>query len=105
MQKGWQKYKLLDLFPAVMFWDVDPNRLDWKDDADFIIPRVLQWHLDNEEILYNLDKIYNKDAILYFAKNSRGEIRGNENIEFFCKHYNVAPESFPQYIKNIQDYV
>jgi hypothetical protein len=39
------KIRLSDYFPKWIFWDVDPDQLDWKEDSDYIIPRVLDWGL------------------------------------------------------------
>jgi hypothetical protein len=34
---------LSDYFPKAIFWDVDIDQFDYREDADFIIPRVLDW--------------------------------------------------------------
>lgn len=49
---------LSDYFPKAIFWDVNLDKLDYKKDADFIIPRVLDWGdyknaWDKLELLYS----------------------------------------------------
>jgi len=90
--------KLSELFRKGMFWDVDMDKLDVKRDYDFIIPRVLNRFMDQVEFLENLEKIYPKDMIIYYAKIS-SEIRGNEKIEILAKRYKLKPKDFPNYLQ------
>lgn len=90
--------KLSELFRKGMFWDVDMDKLDVKRDYEFIIPRVLNRFMDQIEYLENLEKIYPKDMIIYYAKNS-SEIRGNEKIEILANRYELDPKDFPNYLQ------
>ena len=68
-----QKYdgkKLSQLFPAVMFWDVNMDILSLEYDKDFIIQRVLGRFMDNEKYLDILESIYSLDEIKSFALSS-----------------------------------
>lgn len=95
--------RLSDLFPSVLFWDVDINDLSPDMDKDFIIQRVLSRHMNKLENLENLERIYSKKVIKSFAKKS-SEIFGNENIEFLANYYGLKPQSFKKYIPNITEY-
>jgi len=90
--------KLSDLFRKGMFWDVDMDKLDVKRDYGFIIPRVLNRFMNHIEFLEYLEKIYPKDMIIYYAKNS-SEIRGNEKIEILANRYKLEPKDFPNYLQ------
>ncbi|MBT0811567.1 hypothetical protein KIH41_09790 [Litoribacter ruber] len=89
--------KLSQLFRKGIFWDVDIDLLDVKRDAYFIIPRILNRFMFHEVFLENLESIYPRDLICYYALNS-GEIRGNEKIEFLAKRYGLRPQEFMNYI-------
>ncbi len=92
--------ELVDLFPKAIFWDVALEKLSIKDDKDFIIQRVLSWHMDNEERLENLEKLYAIEDIKHYALKSN-EIFGNEAIEFLAKRYNLEPSQFQKYILSL----
>lgn len=94
---------LSDLFPRAIFWDVNIEKLSPKKDRDLIIQRVLSRHMNTLENLENLEKLYSKNIIKIFAKNS-SEIRGNENIEFIANRYGLRPNAFKNYIPNLKQY-
>jgi len=70
-------------------------------DKDFIIQRVLSRHMNKIENLENLEKLYSKNIIKSYAKNS-SEIFGNENIEFVANRYGLNPMGFKKYLPNIK---
>jgi len=95
--------KLSDLFPVAIFWDVDANELSVEEDKDFIVPRVLSRHMNKVEYLENLELLYPKELIKYYALNSP-DILGNENIDFVAKRYGLNPLQFKKYIPNLNQY-
>lgn len=96
-----EKYNLSDLYSRAIFWDVKMDELSVKRDKDFIIQRVLSRHMNEVENLINLEKLYSKNIIKSYAKNS-SEIFGNENIEFLANHYGLNPKGFKKYLPNIK---
>ncbi|GAB1858226.1 hypothetical protein MHTCC0001_30630 [Flavobacteriaceae bacterium MHTCC 0001] len=95
-----QKYngkRLSQLFPAVMFWDVNMDKLSLEYDKDFIIQRVLGRFMDNDNYLDILESIYALDEIKSFALSS-DEIFGNEIIEHLANRYHLNPFDFKKYI-------
>lgn len=88
---------LSDYFPKEIFWDVNLDELDFDDDRDFIIPRILDWG-DFKNSWYNLSKVYPVNLIKYYCLN-QSQVFGNENIEILGKLFNINPELFPRYIK------
>jgi hypothetical protein len=95
------KYNLSDLYSRVIFWDVKMEDLSINRDKDFIIQRVLSRHMNKIENLENLEKLYSKNSIKSYAKNS-SEIFGNENIEFVASRYRLNPRGFKKYLPNIK---
>jgi len=96
MLKSIKNKSIEDVFPKVMFWDVDMNKIFLDNDADFIIDRVLNWYMDDVKILDLLDSIYPIDMIKYYAVNM--DVRGNETIEFICNRYNLKISQFKYYL-------
>lgn len=94
--------RLSDYFPKAIFWDVDLDLLDYKEDADFVIERILNWGWVGN-VWDRLDELYPKKAIVYYCKNS-SEIRGNEKIEVIAERYGLKPGDFKGYIPNIDDH-
>lgn len=94
---------LSDLFPRAIFWDVNIDNLSLSKDKNFIIQRVLSRHMNKNEYLENLEKLYSKNLIKSSAKDS-SEIFGNENIEFIANRYGLRPNVFKKYIPNLEHY-
>lgn len=88
---------LAQLFPAVMFWDVNMKKLSLIKDKDFIIVRVLSRFMNNDDYLKKLESIYSLSDIKRFAVRSN-EIFGNEIIEHLAKRYHLSPLNFKKYI-------
>jgi len=95
------KYNLSDLYSRAIFWDVKMEDLSINRDKDFIIQRVLARNMNKIENLENLEKLYSKNIIKSYAKNS-SEIFGNENIEFVASRYGLNPRGFKKYLPNIK---
>jgi len=89
-------YKLSDFFPKVMFWDVDMDKLSIKYDDDFIIIRVLAYHMNDIKHLESLEKLYSIPKIKHYAIS--GSIFGNNVIEFVAKRYDLNPSDFRKWI-------
>ena len=87
----------MDYFPKAIFWDVNPDRLDWEEDADFIIPRVLEWG-EYKNAWDKLEQLYPKQLIQYYCIHD-AQIFGNENIEKLANKFGLRPEQFPRYIE------
>ncbi len=103
MFKLFKKYKLIELFPRAMFWDVDPEKLSIRKNKSFIIQRVLSRNMEREEYMENLEKLYSIEDIKHFALISH-QIFGNENIDFIAKLYDMNPRDFPKYILDFSKY-
>ncbi|SIT18138.1 DUF6922 domain-containing protein [Belliella pelovolcani] len=88
---------LSDYFPKAIFWDVNLDELDYKKDADFIIPRVLDWG-DYKNAWDKLKLLYPLKVIKYYCLN-QAQIFGDENIEALAAKFNLNPEEFPRYSK------
>lgn len=56
-------------FRQSLFWDVDPNKIDAKKNAEYIIERVLDFGKD-EEVRW-LQKFYDKSLIKKVVLNPR----------------------------------
>ncbi|WP_057939103.1 DUF6922 domain-containing protein [Algoriphagus resistens] len=97
ISKKRNRVSLSDYFPKEIFWDVNLDELDYKEDSDFVISRVLDWG-NFKNSWYNLKKLYPNDMIRYYCLN-QSQIFGNENIEFLGNLFNINPELFPRYIK------
>lgn len=94
---------LSDLFPRGLFWDVDVSNLSIDQDQDFIIQRVLSRHMNKVEYLLDLERLYPKELIKFYALSSP-DIFGNDNIDFVAKHYGLNPLDFKKYIPNLSQY-
>ena len=84
-------YKVSDLFPKHIFWDVNPDKLHIDKDKDLIINRVLSWGMD-DSLFDKLEKLYSKKIIKNIAIHS-SEIKGNETKERLtpCKPIRFCP--------------
>jgi hypothetical protein len=83
-------------FSKHLFWDIDRNKLDYKEDRTLIIERVLVYgNEDDERQLYNL---YSKNVIKKVAIKSENL---NERTVFYLSAIlNVPREKFKCYKKN-----
>lgn len=95
--KKLDRIKLSGIFPAVMFWDVNMEKLSVKKDKNFIISRVLARFMNNDDYLKKLESIYSISEIKRIAMKSN-EIFGNEIIEHLSKRYKLSPYDFKKYI-------
>ena len=80
------------------FWDVDYEHLDRKESAAFIIPRVFERWLRDEQL--ELIRFYGKKQIksivtqqAYFSKTTFG---------FLCGYFNLQMSDFTCYMKKQQ---
>lgn len=92
--------KVIDVFNSGFFWDADLNALSFEEDKEYIIERVLARSFWLKEDLEKLEALYDRELIMDLAINSI-QIFGNEQIEAIAQHYNLNPESFFRYIKNL----
>ncbi|WP_108866807.1 DUF6922 domain-containing protein [Aquimarina aquimarini] len=79
-------------FPKHLFWDMDMDRLDFQQDKDIIIPRAL-FATTEQTFLKDitlLEKIYKKDQILFYLKNTKERI-SNLVCDLVSKRYNTEP--------------
>lgn len=83
----------------VFWWDVNPDKLDYRLDADFIISRVLarMFVKDGNRYFKKLERVYPMKAIKFFALQSV-EIRGNERIEVIGKRYWLKKEKLKNWV-------
>lgn len=92
--------KAVDLFEPYFFWDCVVEEIDLKDDAEFIIERILarSFDEDREDNINKLLSIYAIEKIRTVAKNST-QIFGNNKIEKFSKIIGISPTEVKTYIK------
>ena len=81
---------LVNFFPGPVFWDIDPSKLDVKNDKAFIIERVLSQNMGNQDYFKKLDELYSRKEIIRLAKKSN-QIRGNNSIRAIAEYYNIDP--------------
>jgi hypothetical protein len=95
-----QKLKVSDYFSRanVLFWDADVSALNFVNDFGYIIGRVLNRFSIEEGQLDVLDKIYRKELIQHFCKESK-ELYDKEDIHYLSKRYNVPINEFLAYRK------
>lgn len=92
-----QSRLLLNELPASMFWDVDRQHLSITKDAKFIISRVLNWSIGDQEPFDIIEKMYPVELIRKAAVAS-SSLYGNESIRDVANRYNLDPRSFKHYI-------
>jgi hypothetical protein len=79
-----------NLFPSHLFWDIDPSRLDVKEDMDLIIPRALYATAParfNQDIS-RLESLYTRNQIVDTLKNTK-ELISNHVCNLVAKHYRI----------------
>ncbi len=91
--------KAIEVFKPVYFWDCIKEEIDLKDDADFVVERVLSRSLNDDRVenLNKLIKYYPIEFIREVSKNST-QIFGNERIEEISKIIGIKPEEIKTYI-------
>ena len=87
---------LANFFPGPVFWDIDPSKLDVKNDKSFIIERVLSQNMGNQECFKKLDELYSKGEIIKYAKRSN-QIRGNNSIRAIADYYHIDPSQLKNF--------
>lgn len=88
---------ILDYYPKGLFWDVHADRLHWKDDAWYIVDRVLSRSEAYPENLDKLESIYPLKGIKQVALES-ASIFGQEYITELSKRYNLDKTKFKNWI-------
>lgn len=81
-----------NFFPKHLFWDMDMDKLDFQQDKGIIIPRAL-FATTEQTFLKDitlLEKIYKKDQILFYLKNTKERI-SNLVCDLVSKRYNAEP--------------
>lgn len=75
-------------FPNYLFWDVEVNLLELKEDMDFIIPRALYATTSSSFIddINRLEKLYSPNQIVNALKNTKERI-SNKLCEQIARRY------------------
>ncbi len=92
--------KAIEIFDPVYFWDCVVEEIDLKDDAEFVVERVLARSLNEDEAI-NLEKlieIYSIDFVKEVARRENSQIFGNERIELIAERIGIKPEEIRNYI-------
>ena len=92
-----KEIRLSDYFPKAIFWDVNLDQLDYREDADFIISRVLDWG-EYRGAWDKLELLYPKKLIQHHCIH-QAQVFGNENIEKLAQKFDLKPVQFPRYVK------
>lgn len=81
---------IADIFPKVLFWDVNPALLDVQADKDLIIPRALFMTTEQTfaEDISKLENLYHKDEIVEELKNTKERI-SNKVCLMVAERYHV----------------
>lgn len=81
-----------NLFPAYLFWDVDPSRLDVNKDMDLIIPRALYatTAATFDEDISRLECLYSQNQTVDTLKTTKERISDNV-CNLVAKHYHIQP--------------
>ncbi|MBC8265587.1 MAG: hypothetical protein H8E84_01340 [Flavobacteriales bacterium] len=80
------------IFPKHLFWDMDINMLQLKQDKDIIIPRALFFTSENEfeKDITNLEIYFSKSEILNTLKATKETI-SNDICKLVSSRYNSKP--------------
>ena len=76
-----------DVFNKTLFWDVDPEKLDYRKDKQFIIERVFV--RGGMKAVVEIFKTYTINEIVEAVKNSRNLDAVTHN---FCSNYFNIPK-------------
>lgn len=80
--------KIADAFEKSLFWDVNPEKLDWKKNSRFIIERVMvRGGMKDVKVVMNL---YTRAEIIDALKKSRDLDVVTHN---FCSNYFNIPKA------------
>lgn len=93
-----QKVNIATIFPKHLFWDMDYSKLNPQKDKDIIIPRAMYVTTSDtfEEDILRLERLYSKDEILNYLKNTK-ELISNEVCILISERYKIA--SFARFRK------
>lgn len=89
--------KVTEALNKSLFWDVDPEKLDWQKNGQFIVERVLTRGFTKDvKLIFSL---YSKDELRVYILNSRTLDKKTAN---YMSHYlsiplssiHVAPEHY-----------
>lgn len=80
--------KISDVFEKSLFWDVNPEILDWEKNRRFIIERSLV--RGGMKDVKNIMKLYTRDQIIDAVKKSRNLDAITHN---FCANYFNIPKA------------
>jgi hypothetical protein len=84
-------------FSKHLFWDIDRSRLDYKEDRELIIERVLVYgNEDDERQLYDL---YSKNVIKKVAIKS--ENLNARTVSYLSTIMDIPEEKFKCYKRNV----
>ena len=78
------------LLNKTLFWDVNPQALDYKKDANFIVERVLNF--GDEKDYQTIKKIYGIKKIKEISKGVN--YNNKKNINFWGNIFNISPKLF-----------
>lgn len=79
--------KVAEAFSKSLFWDVDPEKLDWEKSRQLIIQRVLV--RGGMKDMRTIFKIYSREQIREVIRNSRDLDNITHN---FCSNYFNIPK-------------
>ncbi|HEY5407947.1 MAG TPA: hypothetical protein VIJ92_12710 [Ginsengibacter sp.] len=79
---------MADTFEKKLFWDVNPDKLDWEKNSRFIIERVMvRGGMKDVKIIM---KLYKRQQVIDAIKKSRDLDRITHN---FCSNYFNIPKA------------
>jgi len=86
------KVNIVDIFPKYLFWDVDYNKLDIKNNKDIIIPRA-SYATTAETFqadIQLLERLYSSSDIIKYLKKTKENI-SNKVCLSVADRYHVKP--------------
>jgi len=85
---NFKNMKVAETFEKSLFWDVNPEKLEWQKNSRFIIERVFVRGGMND--VKNIMKVYSRDKIIEALKKSRDLDKVTHN---FCSNYFNIPKA------------
>lgn len=80
--------KVSEAFNSVLFWDVDPAKLDWERNRQFIIERVIvRGGMKDVRLIF---RQYSRSEIVESLKKSR--VLDAVTHNFFANYFNIPKE-------------